>query len=79
MIADTSQPSKSSEFFPKKAREWFYDSINQELTTNVEGVKTSLSILGQPRNWASVQIVSSNTLVGTQNGKWRIEYCFKNK
>jgi len=66
---------KVSDAFPTKAREWFYDPQSQELRTDVDGVQTSLASLGQPRNWGQVHITPSNTLVGKDNGKWRVEYC----
>lgn len=37
---------KVSDAFPKKPRQWFYDSVSQELRTDVNGVQTSLASLG---------------------------------
>ena len=79
MIADLRKNKKTSEHFPKKVREWFYEPVTQELTTNVDGVRTSLNVMDQPKNWQSVNITPSNTLVGRETGQWRIEYCWVNK
>jgi hypothetical protein len=69
--------SKVSEHFPTSPRQWFYDSVSQELRTDVTGVQCSLASLGQARNWGQVQITPSNglTVNGSDNGKWRVEYC----
>lgn len=64
-----------SEAFPRTPRQWFYDPQSQELRTDIDGVQTSLSTLGQPKNWGPVHITPSNTLLGKDNGRWRIEYC----
>ena len=72
---DKKPDAKVSAHFPKKARQWYYDPITQELNTDVEGVRTSLATLGQPRQWGALEITPSNSLLGKDNGKWRIEYC----
>jgi len=79
MIADLTKNPKVSEHFPKKAREWFYEPGTGQLTTNVEGVKTALNLMDQPKNWQSVNITPANTLVGKETGQWKIEYCFTGK
>jgi len=78
MTANTTHKkgSKVSEYFPSTPRKWYYDPVSSELTTTIEGVRSSLATLGQPQNWEAVQLAPSNSLEGKEIGKWRIEYCF---
>ena len=79
MVGDLSVNKKTSEHFPKTVREWFFEPTSMELTTNIDGVKTSLNVMDQIKNWQSVNITPSNTLLGKESGRWRIEYCWVNK
>jgi len=44
----------------------------------VDGIASSLKIKGQPKNWAKVQIVPSESMKNNNKntGKWRVEYCY---
>ena len=52
MIADMSKnDTKKSEYFPKENRKWYFDPVLKELTTDVDGVLTSLNVLDNVKNW----------------------------
>lgn len=75
MAAKLKDP-KASDKFPKTPRRWFYDSEKQELTTDIDNVRTSLATLEQPKNWGRVQVVPSEQIDGKDFGKWRVDYCY---
>ena len=77
MIAETESGS-ADKHFPKSIRPWFYESTTSQLTTSVDGIASSLKIKGQPKNWAKVQIVPSESMKNDNKntGKWRVEYCY---
>ena len=45
MMADSSAKG-ASEWFPKTKRKWFYEDTRSEITTEIDGVESSLSTLG---------------------------------
>ena len=76
MIGDVKSKS-ADKAFPKKIRSWFYEQTTSQLTTDVDGVSSSLVLMGQPKNWSKVQIVPTESLkdANKNTGTWRIEYC----
>lgn len=77
MVANLKAASENvNAIFPKTPRKWYYDPVTSELTTEIEGVHSSLATLGQPRHWEYVQLAPSSSLKDKETAKWRIEYCF---
>lgn len=49
-------PKKPADDFPKGKRKWYYDPLTSGLTTEVMGIKAEITIFGQPKNWAEVEL-----------------------
>ena len=64
------------EGFPHKTRHWYYDPVQQALRTNLYGVDSDVVISGQPKNWAWAEMAPHRQMIGSNAGKWRIEYCY---
>jgi len=41
------------------------------------GIKAEVTIFGNAKNWAEVELSPVNKQVGTYKSKFRIEYCFE--
>jgi hypothetical protein len=54
MIAKIGDKKSVAKNFPKEKRQWYFDPIYNELTTEIDGVHSAMTLLAQPRNWESV-------------------------
>jgi len=51
---------KRADDFPTGKRRWFYNPESGGIETEVMGIKAEVTIFGQPKNWAEVELSPVN-------------------
>ena len=80
MVADIKSKNKDLRpEFPTTPRKWFYEQSSSALTTEIDGINSSVAIWGQPQQWAWAEIGPTELLKTKASSKFRIEYCYIDK
>ena len=52
--------AKRADDFPTGKRKWFYNAATGGIETDIMGIKAEVTIFGQPKNWAEVELSPVN-------------------